>query len=178
MFVRLVIFLCWELTAVVFALQYWGVEVFGHASVRCGGRQHCGVVPLSLLPGTRLVTQDIHQWSDTAEGRGEAFKIQWRVMAAAAWWGGWAQAQAHVLSAVSPGHVDFSVAGSASHLAEGNPDAHRHHQREGNHASDHVSSAAFRGKTVCRSLMPRTFLPSFKAVVPFPPNLNTLEWVC
>lgn len=48
----------------------------------------------------------------------------------------------------SPGHVDFSVAGSASHFAEGNPDAHSHHQGEGNHSSNHISSATFRGKQV------------------------------
>ena len=51
----------WTLTAVVFALQDGGVEVFGRASVRGGAGQHVGVVPLSLLHGARLVAQDVHQ---------------------------------------------------------------------------------------------------------------------
>lgn len=57
-----------SLTAVVFHLQDRGVEVFGCASVWRGG-QHSGVVPLPLLHGAGLVTQDIHQWSDTSGER-------------------------------------------------------------------------------------------------------------
>ena len=45
-----------SLTAVVFALQDGGVEVFGRPAVRGGGGQHCGVVPLSRLHRARLVT--------------------------------------------------------------------------------------------------------------------------
>lgn len=46
----------------------------------------------------------------------------------------------------SPGHVDVSVSGSARHLAEGNPDAHGHHHREGDNPSNHISRAVTRGK--------------------------------
>lgn len=86
--------------------------------------------------------------------------------AAAGWWDATSQSSvAHFLSAGSPGHVDFSVAGSASHLAEGDPDAHGHHQREGNHSSDHVGSAAFRGNHM--------FWFSSKHLPP-----NRLNWTC
>lgn len=47
---------------------------------------------------------------------------------------------------VSPGHVDVPVARAPRHLAEGNPHAHRHHQREGDHASDHVGRAEGGGR--------------------------------
>lgn len=52
------------LTAVVFALQDGGVEVFRRPPVQVGGQPR-GVVPLSLLHRARLVTQDVHQRSAT-----------------------------------------------------------------------------------------------------------------
>lgn len=75
---------------------------------------------------------------------------------------------------LSPGHVDLPVAGSAGHLAEGHPDAHCHHQREGDHASDHVSGAAFRRKRVFRNFNASCILSFFLAdLLDFPLNLNT-----
>lgn len=49
---------------------------------------------------------------------------------------------------LSPGHVDVPVPRAARHLAEGDPYAHRHHQREGDHSSDHVGRAESRGEGV------------------------------
>lgn len=43
---------------------------------------------------------------------------------------------------VSPGHVDVPVARSPCHLAEGDPDPHSDHQREGDHPTDHIGSAS------------------------------------
>lgn len=45
-------------------------------------------------------------------------------------------------SGVSPWHVGVSVARAPRHLGKGDPHAHGRHQREGDHAADHVGRAA------------------------------------
>lgn len=55
------------LTSVVFALEDGSVEAFGRPAQRAlagrGGREDRGVVPLSLLHGAGLVTQNVHKRS-------------------------------------------------------------------------------------------------------------------